>query len=90
MSILRVAEFFCGIGGLRCGCTLLEKLEGLEAGKKFDIIAAFDVDTVSNRAYEFNFHERPKNVDIAMVTRQELDALAADVWLLSPPCQVIC
>lgn len=73
-------EFFAGIGGMRAACAL----SGLEVA----IVAAFDVSELCEKAYCHNFGSKDwRKKTIECLRHHDLDALAADVWLMSPPCQ---
>ncbi|KAJ3191678.1 C-5 cytosine-specific DNA methylase [Irineochytrium annulatum] len=78
---LRAVEFFSGIGGLHYG------LEMATPPSSSSVVAAFDINQISNSIYEHNFGLKPSSRTITALTTQELDALAATIWLLSPPCQ---
>lgn len=77
---IKVAEFFCGLGGLRYS------LEWARLPN--EIVAAFDIGTHTNIAYAHNFGgKKPSPTPIEKLTAQQLDKLGADCWLMSPPCQ---
>ncbi|KAI9221789.1 S-adenosyl-L-methionine-dependent methyltransferase [Blastocladiella britannica] len=81
----KVLEFYAGIGGLGYGWST--STCGPTAGHVSD---AFDVNANANRVHAFNTTENNCHVsdrDISRLTTADLDALAADAWLLSPPCQ---
>ncbi|KXZ49769.1 hypothetical protein GPECTOR_19g220 [Gonium pectorale] len=46
-----------------------------------------DVNTTANRAYANEYGVQPRAMDLQRVTAAQLDALGADLWLLTPPCQ---
>jgi tRNA (cytosine38-C5)-methyltransferase len=76
----KVAEFFCGIGGLRYS------LEW--ARLPAEVVAAFDIGVHTNQCYAANFGgHKPTASAIERLSASSLDALDADCWLLSPPCQ---
>jgi tRNA (cytosine38-C5)-methyltransferase len=75
---MNAIEFFSGIGGLHYACKRAGPIK---------VIAAFDVNTVANSVYEYNFQIKPSTKSIDTLTPDLIDALAAPVWLLSPPCQ---
>ncbi|CAL1163843.1 unnamed protein product [Cladocopium goreaui] len=80
LAPLRVLELFAGIGGMRMS---LQRAE-----LPHQIVAAFDVSELCEKAYRHNFGgEEWKKKTIECLKPQELDALGADVWLMSPPCQ---
>jgi site-specific DNA-cytosine methylase len=51
------------------------------------VVASYDINPVANDTYAHNFKRRPSGRDIRALTPAALDAHAADLWLLSPPCQ---
>ncbi|KAL6578538.1 C-5 cytosine-specific DNA methylase [Orobanche minor] len=75
----RVLEFYSGIGGLRYSLMM--------AGVDAVVVEAFDINDVANDVYEHNFGHRPHQGNIQTLSAVDLDRYAADVWLLSPPCQ---
>ncbi|KAL6544268.1 C-5 cytosine-specific DNA methylase [Orobanche gracilis] len=75
----RVLEFYSGIGGLRYSLMM--------AGVDAVVVEAFDINDVANDVYEHNFGHRPHQGNIQTLSAVDLDMYAADVWLLSPPCQ---
>jgi tRNA (cytosine38-C5)-methyltransferase len=75
---MQAIEFFSGIGGLHYACKRAGSIE---------VIAAFDVNTIANSVYAHNFKINPSTKSIDSLTSDMIDALAASVWLLSPPCQ---
>ncbi|XP_053569956.1 tRNA (cytosine(38)-C(5))-methyltransferase isoform X1 [Bombina bombina] len=80
MASLRVLELYSGIGGMHCGLT--------ESGVSANIVAAVDVNTTANEVYRYNFPKTPLwPKSIEGITLKELDALAFDMILMSPPCQ---
>ena len=52
-----------------------------------EVVASYDVNPLANDTYALNFGRRPSGRDIRALRPDELDAHAADLWLLSPPCQ---
>ena len=75
-------EFYCGIGGLHYSLILAT------AGKEnAAVVAAFDINPLSNKVYQHNFGLKPSASDIGRLSAEDLDALGGDIWLLSPPCQ---
>lgn len=51
------------------------------------VVASYDVNPLANDTYALNFGRRPSGRDIRSLKPDDLDAHAADLWLLSPPCQ---
>eukprot|EP00930_Biecheleria_cincta_P055823 TRINITY_DN42080_c0_g1_i1.p1 TRINITY_DN42080_c0_g1~~TRINITY_DN42080_c0_g1_i1.p1 ORF type:complete len:441 (-),score=86.93 TRINITY_DN42080_c0_g1_i1:22-1344(-) len=77
---LKVVEFFAGIGGMRAAT--------LESGLQLKVIAAYEVSDLCKQAYHHNYGKEDWRVKtIERIPDEELDALRADVWLMSPPCQ---
>ena len=79
---IRALEFFSGIGGLHYSLTSC----GLKRGSA--VLAAFDVNDITNKTYAHNF-PRVKVVAKNVQTLQSsyIDSFGANMWLLSPPCQ---
>ena len=75
MMNLRVVELFAGLGGLHC------------AWPEANVVAAFDINTQAQRVYEANFGSKFHCKTIESLTVGDFEALEADVWWLSPPCQ---
>jgi len=76
---LSALEFFCGLGGWRYAL-----------GDRGRVVAAFDVDEAARDTYEVNHGERPRSRELATLPAEDLAALGADTWLMSPPCQPFC
>lgn len=77
---LKVVEFYAGIGGYHYALR--------ESGVSGEIVASIDINTNTTRVYSQNFPSTPHlNRNICGLTAEELDRFAADVFLLSPPCQ---
>ncbi|KAJ2842421.1 hypothetical protein IWW36_005913, partial [Coemansia brasiliensis] len=77
---LRVAEFYSGIGGMHFALK--------EAGVEAQVVRAFDINNVANEVYSHNFADVPvmqRSIDSLPMTLFE--ALKADLWTMSPPCQ---
>eukprot|EP01134_Creolimax_fragrantissima_P003860 CFRG3860T1 len=77
---LQVAEFYSGIGGLHCGFD--------QCGVKGEVLHAFDINTAANDVYKHNFpstklHQR----NLVSFSTADHEKMAANVWLMSPPCQ---
>jgi len=77
--VLRAVELYCGIGGLHCSLK--------RALADAVVVASYDVNPLACDTYAANFGRRPSGKDIRSLSAAELDAHAADLWLLSPPCQ---
>jgi tRNA (cytosine38-C5)-methyltransferase len=73
-----------GGGGLGGGGSGSERLR--VAGAVF--VGAHDVSTAANQVYALNYPpHRASQKPIESLSAGRLDALGADVWLMSPPCQ---
>jgi tRNA (cytosine38-C5)-methyltransferase len=77
----RVLEFYSGLGGWSCA------LRGSTDGHRCTVVGAHDVNTLANDVYRHNHGLAPSGRSISNLSRQTLDKYAADVWLMSPPCQ---
>jgi len=51
------------------------------------VIRAFDINTVANAVYQENFGIKPLTTNVEHLPLQYYEKMAADVWLMSPPCQ---
>lgn len=76
---LKAVEFFSGIGGWACAIDRL--------GLQYDVVKAFDINPMANLVYAFNHTAKPSGKSLDKITAKELDSLAADLWMMSPPCQ---
>lgn len=77
---MRVVEFYAGVGGWHYAF----KRTGLD----IQVVAAVDINTTSNKIYRHNFPAtRHLQRNICGLTERELDAMNADMFTLSPPCQ---
>ena len=71
---LRVVEFFSGIGGWS---SALKVQDGL----KFDVVAAYDVKSVSNEVYKHVYGITPCSSAIESLSLKTLEAHNADIWV---------
>ena len=71
---LRVVEFFSGIGGWSSAFELQE-------GLKFNVVAAYDVNSVSNDVYKHVYGLMPCSSAIESLSLKTLDAHNADIWV---------
>ena len=78
---MKVLELFSGIGGMRCG--LAEALDGSEELS----VVSVDLNEFCNKIYSESFGSQPHAMDICAITPEWCDAVRADVWTMSPPCQ---
>jgi tRNA (cytosine38-C5)-methyltransferase len=78
---LDVLELFSGIGGFRYG---LQRVLPTSCSVR---VTAVDINTTANQVYYSNFGDKPQTRNIAQLTTSFFDDLAADLWMLSPPCQ---
>ncbi|KAK3907873.1 tRNA (cytosine-5-)-methyltransferase [Frankliniella fusca] len=77
---MRVLELYSGIGGMHYACK--------ESGIPYEVIAAVDINTVANEVYLHNFPS--SNLicrNIQSFTASEINKMAPDMILMSPPCQ---
>ncbi|KAJ2356531.1 hypothetical protein GGF43_002010 [Coemansia sp. RSA 2618] len=78
--VLRVAEFYSGIGGMHFALK--------EAGIDSQVVRAFDISTVANEVYKHNFADVPvMQRNIESLPMSLFEGLKADLWTMSPPCQ---
>ncbi|KAJ2825251.1 hypothetical protein IWW50_002935, partial [Coemansia erecta] len=78
--VLRVAEFYSGIGGMHFALK--------EAGIDSQVVRAFDINTVANEVYKHNFADVPvMQRNIESLPMSLFEGLKADLWTMSPPCQ---
>ena len=82
--VIRVAEFYSGIGGWRCGATRAA-FDLYGAAARVEVALAVDVSTTCNATYAHNFGDAPVQRPIEDLDPSRLEGL--DGWLLSPPCQ---
>eukprot|EP00754_Rhynchopus_humris_P007861 Rhum_TRINITY_DN13598_c0_g1::Rhum_TRINITY_DN13598_c0_g1_i1::g.61587::m.61587/K15336/TRDMT1, DNMT2; tRNA (cytosine38-C5)-methyltransferase len=82
-GVRRVAEFYSGVGGWHSALSTLG-----EAAGKAQVVCAWDVNENANAVYA---HNHPGthvfSTDLLRATAAVLDHVAADVWVMSPPCQ---
>lgn len=77
---MKVLELFSGIGGMHYAC--------LESGIPYEVVAAADINTVANEVYRHNFPSVPLICrNIQSISAFEINKLAPDMLLMSPPCQ---
>eukprot|EP00752_Nemacystus_decipiens_P006358 g5732.t1 len=94
-------EFYSGIGGLRvslekaaASCRKVGAGDGSTERPRCRT-ASFEINSVANSVYEHNFPRcEVTRRSIEHLSAEDLDAAsggaAADIWLLSPPCQPFC
>ncbi len=71
----RAIEFFAGLGGFAA------------AWPEVSIAAAFDIHQVAASIYSANFKHPYRVREIESIACSEIQALRANLWWLSPPCQ---
>ena len=54
------------------------------------VVSAFDISEIANSVYKLNFGDSPSARELATIPMREISALAANTWLMSPPCQPFC
>ncbi|KAJ1678907.1 hypothetical protein EV182_003110 [Spiromyces aspiralis] len=80
MPALRVAEFYSGIGGMHFALK-----SALGEGQ---VVCAFDINDLANRVYRHNFPSvKVMQRNIEALPKSLFEALRADLWTMSPPCQ---
>ncbi|XP_029935725.1 tRNA (cytosine(38)-C(5))-methyltransferase [Myripristis murdjan] len=80
MGSLRVLELYSGIGGMHYALK--------ESGVPAQVVAAVDVNTITNQIYSHNFPDTPLwSKTIEGLTLDDFNKLAFDMILMSPPCQ---
>ncbi|KAJ3110826.1 C-5 cytosine-specific DNA methylase, partial [Physocladia obscura] len=53
--------------------------------EEFQVLAAYDINHVTNDVYQHNFGFKPTQTAIEKLTPAQLDKFGANTWLLSPP-----
>ena len=77
---LRALEFFSGVGGWHYALA--------ESTLPCTVVGAFELNPNANAVYAHNFPKpAPRQCNIETLQLSELDAFAADIWVMSPPCQ---
>jgi C-5 cytosine-specific DNA methylase len=71
---LKVVEFFSGIGGWA-------KAFESQKNSNFNVVAAYDVNSVSNEVYKHVFGKNPCSSAIESLSLKTLEALDADIWV---------
>ncbi|RME37993.1 MAG: DNA methyltransferase, partial [Deltaproteobacteria bacterium] len=75
---MRAVEFYCGIGGFAAAVR----------GTPVEVVAAWDQNPLAIETYGLNFpHHSACCRNLEHLKLEELSALNADFWWLSPPCQ---
>ena len=74
----RIVEFFSGIGGWA---------KAFESQKDsiFNVVAAYDVNSVSNEVYLHVYGKNPSSTAIESLSLKTLEALDADIWVRKTP-----
>ena len=72
---MRAIEFFAGLGGFSA------------AWPHVDVVAAFDIHQVAATVYAANFSHPFHVREIESIASSEVQALNANLWWMSPPCQ---
>eukprot|EP01056_Protomagalhaensia_sp_Gyna25_P001917 Protomagalhaensia_sp_Gyna_25__1916@NODE_2016_length_1344_cov_8_101916_g1662_i0_p1_GENE_NODE_2016_length_1344_cov_8_101916_g1662_i0NODE_2016_length_1344_cov_8_101916_g1662_i0_p1_ORF_typecomplete_len402_score66_87DNA_methylase/PF00145_17/1_7e47Methyltransf_15/PF09445_10/0_0083UPF0020/PF01170_18/0_011Calcipressin/PF04847_12/0_013Calcipressin/PF04847_12/9e03_NODE_2016_length_1344_cov_8_101916_g1662_i0791284 len=83
MPTIRVADFFCGIGGnsVAAGSLCLDDIA-------FEFAHGFDVSDACLRVYKANFKKAVSHHrSMEHLKLMDLEKLKCEAWLLSPPCQ---
>ncbi|KAJ9460957.1 cytosine-5-methyltransferase [Diplonema papillatum] len=83
-GLIRVVEFYCGIGGMHCALNEDQQ----SSSRRYNVVAAYDINDNARSVYTANFPATPVfGTDIMRLSLKELEYLNASLWLLSPPCQ---
>jgi hypothetical protein len=53
------------------------------------VVESFDINSVANDVYEYNFGKRPCAKSISDLSIADVDKYKADLFLMSPPCKFI-
>jgi DNA (cytosine-5)-methyltransferase 1 len=78
MSKIKIADFFCGIGGIRLGFEL--------ASKKYSCVFSNDIDKNAVKTYELNFQSH--KVNTTSISELDIDIIPDfDIFLGGFPCQ---
>lgn len=78
---LNVVELFSGIGGVSYAFANLQLPHSPD-------VTAFDINHVANAVHSFNLpNKKILTRNLSGITAADVDAYAADVWTMSPPCQ---
>ena len=80
-NMFRVAEFYSGIGGW---CSALNLCDA-----NYTIVGAFDINNIANETYDANYSSKSSSKSIETFSKKFLKNIAADKWVMSPPCQPI-
>lgn len=72
---LKVVEFFSGIGGWASAFELQKDL-------KFNVVAAYDVNSISNEVYKHVYGMMPSSSSIESLSIKKLEAHGADIWVI--------
>jgi hypothetical protein len=80
----KVVEFFSGIGGWA-------KAFESQKNSTFNVVAAYDVNSVSNEVYKHVYGKNPCSSAIESLSLKTLEALDADIWVRKtlPYCSII-
>ena len=70
----KIVEFFSGIGGW---ATAFES----QKNSNFNVVAAYDVNSVSNEVYMHVYGKKPCSSAIESLSLKTLEALEADIWV---------
>lgn len=81
IPFIRCIELFSGIGGMHYALK--------DAKINAQVIAAFDINTIANHVYQYNFGIKPLscNIEHLDLNYWNMKLTNIDCWLLSPPCQ---
>lgn len=71
---MKIVEFFSGIGGW---ASSFKKQKDL----KYEVVAAYDVNSISNEVYKHVYGKMPCSSAIESLSLKTLEAHGADIWV---------
>ena len=71
---IKIVEFFSGIGGW---ATSFKR----QCNFKYEVVAAYDVNSISNEVYKHVYGQMPSSTAIESLSLKTLEAHRADMWV---------
>ena len=71
---IKIVEFFSGIGGWSTSCKR-------QSNFKYQVVAAYDVNSISNEVYKHVYGQMPCSTAIESLSVKTLEAHSADMWV---------
>ena len=71
---IKIVEFFSGIGGWSTSCKR-------QSNFKYQVVAAYDVNSISNEVYKHVYGQMPCSTAIESLSLKTLEAHSADMWV---------